>query len=132
MSGSDDIRMTIDVTTEPAIDGAVVTPHGEVDLTTSDALRITVDRLIDDGANAVVMDLSDVGFIDSTALGVLVTVHRRLGERFVVAAVQPTVVRLLEITKFTSVLRMADTVTAALTALYLETLDQPDDARRSI
>jgi anti-sigma B factor antagonist len=125
MSGPDDIRMTIDITTEPEIDGAVVTPHGEVDLTTSDALQVVVDRLLDDGASAVVLDLSDVGFMDSTALSVLVTFHRRLGRRLVLAAAQPTVLRLLAITKFTSVLRLADSVTAALTALRPEAPDGP-------
>jgi anti-sigma B factor antagonist len=124
-AGNEDIRMTIDVTTEPAVDAVVVSPHGEVDLTTSPALRVTVDRLIHDGASAVVLDLSDVGFIDSTALGVLVSFHHRLGERLIIAAVRPTVLRLLEITKFTSVLRLTDSVAAALTALQPGTREQP-------
>src|SRR5688572_26478184 len=96
--GHDDIRLRIDVTTEPAVAAAVVTPHGEIDLTTSDALRMTVDKLIDDGATAVVLDLSDVAFMDSTALGILVVFHGRLGERLLIAAAQPTVLRLLEVT----------------------------------
>ena len=115
--GPDDIRLTIDVTTEPALDAAVVTPHGEVDLTTSDGLRIAVDRILDDGFTALVLDLSDVTFMDSTALGVLVSFHRRLGDRLVLAAAQRPVLRLLEITKFTSVLRLTDSVSDALTTL---------------
>jgi anti-sigma B factor antagonist len=113
----DEIRLSIDVTTEPAVGAAVVSPHGEIDLTTSEALRIAMDRAVDDGATALVLDLSDVTFMDSTALGVLVSFHRRLGERLVLAAAQPVVLRLLEITKFTSVLRLTDSVTSALHAL---------------
>jgi anti-anti-sigma factor len=65
----------------------------------------------------LVLDLLDVPFMDSTGLGVLVLVHRRLGERFVVAAVQPAVLRLLEITMFTSFLRVSDSVATALADL---------------
>ena len=114
---SEETRLIIDVTTEPAVGAAVLTPHGEIDLTTSDALRAAMDRVIDKGATAIVLDLSDVSFVDSTALGVLVLFHRRLGQRLMIAAAQPAVLRLFEITKFDSVLRLTDSVTTALTKL---------------
>ena len=95
----------------------IVAPHGDVDLTTSDLVRSAVNRLIDDGATAVLLDLSDVGYLDSTALGVLVQLHRRLGAGLVVAGARPAVQRLFEITRFTSVLRIVDSVATALTAL---------------
>jgi anti-sigma B factor antagonist len=116
-AGHEDIQMSIDITTRLVGGTVVVTPHGDVDLTTSDMVRATVDRVIDDGAAAVVLDLSDVGFMDSTALGALVSFHRRLGPRFVVAGARPTVLRLFEITKFTTVLRLADSVPTALIVL---------------
>jgi len=109
--------MSIDITIRSVEGAVIVAPHGDVDLTTSDLLRSVVDRVIDDGATAVVLDLCDVGFMDSTALGVLVLFHRRLGTGLVVAAAQPGVHRLFEITRFTAVLRLADSVATALTAL---------------
>jgi anti-sigma B factor antagonist len=115
--GHGEDRLRIDITTESQSEAAIVAPHGDVDLTTSEVLRVTVVRVIDDGATALVLDLSDVAFMDSTGLGVLVLVHRRLGERFVVAAVQPAVLRLLEITKFTSFLRVSDSLATALADL---------------
>ena len=118
-----DGRLRIDITTEPTIDGVIVTPHGDIDLTTSEALRVAVERSLDDGSTAVILDLSDVAFMDSTALGVLVMIFRRLGERFVLAAVQATVLRLLEITKFSSVLRLTDSVDAARTTLRPDTTE---------
>jgi anti-sigma B factor antagonist len=117
-AGHEDVRTSIDITIRAFDRGIVaVAPHGEVDLTTSPTVRESADRLLDGGATALVLDLTDVGFMDSTALGALVSFHRRLGDRFVVAGAQPAVHRLLEITKFTSVLRLTDTVDTALTAL---------------
>jgi anti-sigma B factor antagonist len=100
------------------VDGAVVVaPRGDLDLMASPALRTMVHRLIDDGAEAVVLDLSDVGFVDSTALSALVSFHRRLGERLVLAAAGPQVRRLLEITMLATVLHVTDSVATALTAV---------------
>jgi anti-sigma B factor antagonist len=113
----EDIRMSIEITTRAIGGTVIVAPHGDVDLTTSQLLRDVVDQVVDDGAAAVVLDLSGVGFMDSTALGALVSFHRRLGDRLVVAAARPAVHRLFEITKFTSVLRLADDVDTAITAL---------------
>jgi len=109
--------MSMDITTRVVRGIVIVAPHGEVDLTTSQLVRDAVDQVVDEGAAAVVLDLSDVGFMDSTALGALISFHRRLGHRLVVAAAQPGVLRLFEITRFTSVLRMADSVDTALIAL---------------
>jgi anti-sigma B factor antagonist len=96
---------------------AVVTPHGDIDLVTSPEFRTAVHAAIDDGASAMVIDLSESGFLDSTALGVLVSVHRRLGDRLAVAGAQPGVTRLFEITRFTTVLRLFGTVDDAIAAL---------------
>jgi anti-sigma B factor antagonist len=116
-SGREDVRLRIDVTAAPESGAVVVAPHGDVDLTTAEVLRAVAVRVIDDGATALVLDLADVAFMDSTGLGVLVVLHHRLRERFVVAAVPPTVLRLLESTRFTSVLHVTDSVTTALAAL---------------
>jgi anti-sigma B factor antagonist len=99
-----------------SVDGAViVAPHGDIDLTTSSLLRSLVDQVIDDGAQAVVLDLSDVAFFDSTGLGVLVLIRRRLGDRLALASPRSAVRRLLEITKFDTVLTVTDSVADALT-----------------
>ena len=104
------------ITTTVAGGPVVVTPYGDVDLTTSPALRTLVHQVMDDGATAVVLDLSDVEFVDSTVFGALVSFHRRLGNRLVVAAC-PRVRRLLDITGFTLVLTVTDSVDTALTVL---------------
>ncbi len=50
----------------------VVHVGGEVDVYTAPSLRRFLDEQIHDGARDVVVDLSEVGFLDSTGLGVLV------------------------------------------------------------
>ena len=69
-------------TIERLDDGFVVTPHGEIDAFTAPELRLELRRLIEvDGAHTVVVDLTVVTFLDSSALGTLVGALRRLRER---------------------------------------------------
>ena len=65
--------------TRPRDGLAVVTIVGEVDLYTAPKFHEVLLRGIDDGARQIVVDLSAVTFIDSTALGVLVHGAKRLG-----------------------------------------------------
>jgi anti-sigma B factor antagonist len=109
--------MTVEITTTRVGRTAVVTPHGDIDLVTSPEFRTAVHAAIDDGADAMVIDLSDSGFLDSTALGVLVSVHRRLGDRLVVSGARPAVRRLFDITRFSTVLRLHLSVDEALATL---------------
>ena len=69
------------VTTEPMGDrGALVAVCGELDMLTVPRLREELDAVIDRGANRLVLDLTDVTFIDSLSLAAIVTVRRKLGE----------------------------------------------------
>jgi anti-sigma B factor antagonist len=53
---------------------------GEVDVYTSSRLRQALNEAIDKGCGNVVVDLQELGFIDSSGLGVLVSALRRLKE----------------------------------------------------
>src|SRR5215210_4070954 len=65
-------------------DAVVVRLRGELDLANVERLRdVLLDAARGDAARLVV-DLGDVIFLDSTALGALVQAHRALGERALV------------------------------------------------
>jgi anti-sigma B factor antagonist len=74
---------TIDLVLESRIESGwgVLEVKGEVDLYTSPQLRDKVTELIEQGQSRLVIDLTDVGFMDSSGLGVLVTALKRARER---------------------------------------------------
>jgi len=55
----------------------VLTVSGEIDIATAPSLRERLHALLAEGKRQIVVDLDDVGFLDSTALGVLVGVLKR-------------------------------------------------------
>ncbi len=59
-----------------AHDEVVLALAGELDLESADVLEREVAALHADGRDRVVIDLRDVGFIDSTGLRVLIGLHR--------------------------------------------------------
>ena len=56
----------------------VVELEGELDVSTSEHLRTELLQLIDDGCRELVIDMSELLLIDSTGLGVLVGILKRL------------------------------------------------------
>ena len=56
---------------------AVLEVQGDVDVSRISGLRRTVDDLVVEGRVRLVIDLSGVGFIDSSGLGLLVGAHRK-------------------------------------------------------
>lgn len=59
---------------------SIVSVSGELDLSTAPRLKWMLGEALDEGSDKVVIDLTDVGFMDSTALGVLLGVRRKLDE----------------------------------------------------
>lgn len=68
------------IATTPGSDRYVITVSGEVDLATSPQLDTAVIAAIDSGATSVVIDLTDVSFMDSSGLGVIVRALKRCRE----------------------------------------------------
>ena len=94
----------------PAEDHAVVAVAGELDIYTAPQFEAALLHSIDEGARRVVVDLTDVTFIDSTALSVVVGAVKRLrsagdGSLDIVYG-SDNVRRVFEITGLASVLGM--------------------------
>jgi anti-sigma B factor antagonist len=79
----------------------VVVAEGELDLYTSPRLRESLTERIDGGARQLMVDLGGVTFVDSTALGVLVSALKRVraeGGDLELRAPTPSARKVLEIT----------------------------------
>jgi anti-sigma B factor antagonist len=98
----------------------VVTPSGEIDAHTAPQLRGTILEELDDAqVTRLVIDLSGVSFLDSSALGVLVGTLKRMrerGGRLDVVLPASHARRVFEITALERVLSLHETLDDALAA----------------
>ena len=79
---------------------AIFSVRGELDLHEAPELQDRVRAAIDRGAKLIVVDLTDVTFIDSMALGVLLATARKLhpaGGRLRLVVPNPSIRRIFEI-----------------------------------
>lgn len=84
--------------------------RGELDLAASDAAEAELREVEESGAQTIVFDLAEVGFIDSSGLRVLLAAAERARDsdrRFVVARPSGQVSRLFEMTGSESLLEIA-------------------------
>jgi anti-sigma B factor antagonist len=82
-------------------DAFIVTITGEVDLHTAPELEHALEGVVGLGGTAVALDLSEVSFIDSTVLGVLLRYRERLhslGGEVIVVTQDRRVLRTFEVT----------------------------------
>jgi anti-sigma B factor antagonist len=94
----------------------VVAVSGEIDVATAPQLRESLHGVIAKGDPIVILDLLDVSFLDSTALGVLVGALKRcreLGGELHVVVSDPRIMKIFEITGLTKVFPIADSLAAA-------------------
>jgi anti-sigma B factor antagonist len=101
-------------------DVAVVAITGELDAATAPRLTDALENTIESSPTAVLVDLSECSFIDSTGLGVIVSARARLveeGRRFEICCAGAQARRILEITGLDDAFGFFDTREAALTEL---------------
>jgi len=98
-------------------DALVVRLGGDLDLYNVEQVRAALAGAVDRAPARLVVDLEQVEFVDSTALGALVEARRGLGDgAFRLAAPQPEVRRALEVSGLDRHLDVRATVDEALTA----------------
>lgn len=109
--------MEVSFAVEEHGDIPVLAVAGEIDVYTAPKLREQLLELAHAGRTTVVADLTDVSFVDSTGLGVLVSGMKRFREaggdlRLVVT--QPQILKVLEITGLTQVFTVRATADQAV------------------
>ena len=97
-------------------EAVVVSLAGELDLYNAEEVRRALLDTLADGAELLVVDLAEVTFIDSTALGVLIEARSRLADRsgFRLAAPGLEVRRALEVSGLDRHFVVHDTVADAV------------------
>ncbi|MDT7536814.1 MAG: anti-sigma factor antagonist [Actinomycetota bacterium] len=78
----------------------VVSSHGELTIKEAPTLRDSLLAAIRAGGHVVVLDLSDVTFVDQSAMGVIIGARARLrrsGGDLRLAGLQPKVTRMIEL-----------------------------------
>ena len=97
-------------------DAAVIGLSGDLDLATAPELRTALHEALTERTK-IIVDMSELRFLDSTGLGVLVRVHKKAkaaGGLVAFTSVPGNVVKILEVTCLDRVFPVYDTVDEAL------------------
>jgi anti-sigma B factor antagonist len=70
----------LELESHPAEDCDTVIVRGEIDMATAPQLRDLLNGLVDGGSSRIVLDCRALDFLDSSGIGVLVAVRKRLGD----------------------------------------------------
>jgi anti-sigma B factor antagonist len=101
---------------ELAHDTSLLSVEGDLDLASAPSLKWALEDLQAAESRNVIVDLARVGFIDSTALGVLVGAQRSLGPgvRLAIACDEENVLRIFELTGLDGMFEIVPTLQYAL------------------
>ena len=108
--------LTFDISNRTIGSVPVAAVTGEIDVATAPALRERLQELVGDTTPTVVVDLSAVSFLDSTALGVLVGAHKRCreaGGQLRLVITEPRILKVFEITGLTEIFPIFETADEA-------------------
>jgi anti-sigma B factor antagonist len=112
--------VSLQVSVERVGDVSICVVVGEVDMATTPQLRDELIGLVESDVRRLVLEVSGVPFLDSTGLGVLMEVHRRLRDNSGAVALvgaRPALVRLLTITNLSRALPVYRSVEDAVAAV---------------
>lgn len=103
---------------EYAIRYVAIALSGRVDASTITPLRAQIDQLLKEGVHFFILDLSDVNFLDSTGLALLIYLLKRSqqdgGDVKMVFPTDEATRRLLQLTRFDRVFEVVESVDLAL------------------
>jgi anti-sigma B factor antagonist len=91
----------------------------EVDASNAQDLRDAIVTALSGGATALIVDMSETEFCDSTGLNVLVRAHKRLAEaggELLLVASEPTLLRIFKVTGMDTMFHLFASLDEALVA----------------
>ncbi|HEX5291556.1 MAG TPA: STAS domain-containing protein [Streptosporangiaceae bacterium] len=91
----------------------------EVDASNAQHLRDAIVTALSGGATALIVDMSETEFCDSTGLNVLVRAHKRLAEargELLLVAIEPTLLRIFKVTGMDTMFHLFASLGEALVA----------------
>ncbi|MGH3958497.1 STAS domain-containing protein [Mycobacterium sp.] len=97
----------------------VLVVGGEIDMASAPTLESAVAGVLAEDALALVIDLSEVRFLASVGLSILVAAREKIGEpgRFAVAAQGPLISRIIQLVNLDELLSLHETLEDALLAV---------------
>ncbi len=101
-------------------DASILSLSGRLDSNTSADLEKQIDALIDDGAHCLVIDFSNLDYISSAGLRIMLKTSKALGRmegKFILCAMQDYVKEVFEIAGFHTFLTITPTLDDALAGL---------------
>ena len=104
---------------------AICRVSGELDAYTAPELRDALDKLVEDGNSWIIADLTELTYLDSTGLGILVGTAkkcRQAGGDLAVACVRRNLLKIFQISGTQEILNVVEDVDAA--SCRLEELGQ--------
>jgi anti-sigma B factor antagonist len=110
------------IDTVPAVsqpEPAIIPLEGEIDLHESPNLRETLRPFIENKASRIYVDMTEVSYIDSSGLAVLIDCMQRIadyGGKFGIIAIRPAVRTVLEIARLDQVFRVYPDRASAISA----------------
>jgi anti-sigma B factor antagonist len=116
------LLLEIDVETTPD-NIPIIHLKGEIDLHTCGTFRETLRELIENKHYNLVVDLAEVPYLDSAALGVLVDAVRRVREHngsISLVSTTPFVRRAFEITRLVKIFQLFEDIDSALAEVRKE------------
>ena len=93
---------------------------GEIDITVANTLRNTLINLIENNSGPLLVNLSDVRYLDSAGLSVLIAANRKsqgLGQAFGLSNLQTPVQQVFKLTRVDKVFQIFDTLKEGISNL---------------
>jgi anti-sigma B factor antagonist len=111
------------ITSPPLMSVQILTLTGEIDLNEQSNIALQLDPLIERESPAILIDLAEVSYVDSSGLALFIDALQRVqkyGGKMALSALSENVKMVFEIAKLDQIFQLFSTREAAIEAMSLE------------